>query len=356
MAVPQTDSIEATTLQLVRPRLVDNVFKANNTLAWFLMRGRVKTASGGRYISEPIIYGVNSTTKMYRGYDRLTIAPTEEITDAQFSWRLGAISILMSGEEGLLNSGPEAKFNLLNAKIKVAELSLRQFFDEKIHGPTSGKDLNVDFLGLDEMFDDTTSWSTLGGINGNTYSFWRNQLGPKGDGTTGWGLAGGSETGTIATPGTTPITIVNSDKTLLTALLNRMYHLCSKGSPDMPDLILTSQYWYEKYENDALDKLRLYDTDLAQLGFENIKFKGARIMWNENMSLISAGLSGTETAPIYFINSDYLSFTIHSQRNFKMSAFMSPYDQDAKVAQMLWAGNMTVNNRRRLGVTWVDAA
>ena len=52
MSLP-TDNISTTTLQLIRRRLADNVFKANPTLAWLLAKGRVKVESGGKRIDEP---------------------------------------------------------------------------------------------------------------------------------------------------------------------------------------------------------------------------------------------------------------------------------------------------------------
>jgi len=52
----------------------------------------------------------------------------------------------------------------------------------------------------------------------------------------------------------------------------------------------------------------------------------------------------------YFINTDHVRMKIHSRRNFVMSPFRTPIDQDAKVAQILTAGNMTINNSRHCGV------
>jgi hypothetical protein len=344
MAVP-TDNIETTTLRLIRRRMADNIFKANPTGAWLLMRGRVKTAPGGRFIAEPLMYTTNQTVQSYRGYDRLNVAPTEEVTEAQYNWRMAAISISISGEEELMNAGPEQIFDLLRVKIRVAEMSFRQWFDEKLHAATASKDLTKDFLGLDEMIDDQLNYSTVGAIDGNVETWWQNQIGPGGDGV---GLMPG---GTGSGEADDPVHITATSTTELTNLLNRMYHNTAKGSADKTDLILMSQEVFERYEADALDKRRLQDNDLADLGFENIKFKGARMMWNENMKEDSGD---ADLHPIYFLNSEFLSFTLHQRRNFVISSFVSPWDQDARVAQILLAGQLTMNNRRRQGVTWVD--
>jgi len=342
VAVP-TDNIETTTLRLIRRRLADNIFKANGTLAYLLSRGRVKTARGGRFIAEPLIYATNNTVQSYRGYDRLNVTPTQELTEAQYNWRLAAASISMSGEEDLINNGPEQVFDLTKAKVKVAEMSLKQYYDEKIHASVATKDTDKDILGFDEMMDDDGTFSTFGGIDATAETWWENQLGPGGTtlATINASVAG---TGTVASP----VAIATSSNLILSQVMNRMYHNCSRGLTQ-PDLITTAQAVYERYENDALDKLRLTDTSMADLGFENIKFKGATMMWNENVQT-----SSTDFHPMYFTNSEFMSFTLHERRNFVISEFVSPWDQDAKVAQILAAGNLTCSNRRHQGVCWVD--
>src|SRR3972149_135401 len=131
MAVSET-TLATTTLQLIRKRMADNIFKANPLAAWLLMKGRVKTASGGKRIDEPLMYATNTTVQAYKGYDRLNVFPTEELTNAQFSWRQAAASISLSGLEDLQNSGESAVFDILKVKTKIAEMSLKQWLAEKL--------------------------------------------------------------------------------------------------------------------------------------------------------------------------------------------------------------------------------
>lgn len=323
------DNISTTTLQLIRRRMADNIFKANPTTAFMLMRGRVRSESGGKYIQEPLMYATNSTVQAYRGYDRLNVAPTEELTSAQFSWRQVAATIGISGLEDIENDGPGTKvFDLLKAKIKVAELSMRQFLDEKTHATSASKDLSKDFLGLDELLEAAAqgSQSTIGGIDRQTYSWWANKFNDK---TTAIGA---------------------TDTTTLTNHLTNTHHLCGLGVSS-PDLIITSQTLFERYENDNRTLLRLSDTRLQDVGFENLKFKGSTMMWNENIRSAPGG-AGHHLA--YFLATDTLGFVIHPRRNFAMSSFVSPYDQDAQIAQILLAGNMTINNSRHNGVLQVE--
>ncbi len=85
------DTITATTLQLIRRRLADNIFKASNFAAWMLARGRVQMVSGGKFLQEPLMYATNGTVKAYAGYERLNVAPTDELTAAQYSYRQAAV-------------------------------------------------------------------------------------------------------------------------------------------------------------------------------------------------------------------------------------------------------------------------
>lgn len=325
MALP-FDTITATTLQLLRKRLADNIFKANGTAAWFLMRGRVQLESGGKYIQEPLMYATNGTVMSYAGYEKLNVNPTDEVTAAQYAWRQAAVSIGISGLEDLQNDGPAAVLDLLKAKVRVAELSLRQWLDEKLHAATSAKDTVRDFLGLDELIQDDTTYDTVGGIDRTAESWWRNQL----------------ENNVSSALG--------ASTTLLTNRMNSAYNNVTKGLTQ-PDLIMTNQTLFERYENDNRDKLRLNDTRLMEVGFQNLRFKNAVMMWNENIKANAAA-----TSHMYWLNSEFMRLVLHRRRNFVMSKFVEPYDQDAQVSQILLAGNMTMNNSRFQSVQIEDAS
>lgn len=338
MAVTE-NNLSTTTLQLIRKRMADNIFKANPLAAWLLMKGRVKTESGGKRIDEPLMYATNNTVQAYKGYDRLNVFPTEELTNAQFAWRQAAASISLSGLEDLQNSGESAVFNLLKTKIKIAEMSLKQWLAEKLLANTTTKDVVRDFLGLDELVEDVVgaSQGTVGGIDRAVETWWRNYYK---DFTTA----------------------LSTSTTLLTKYLNETYLMVTK-SLTQPDLILTDQFMFQRYEDDNRSLLRLTDTKLMEVGFMNMKFKGATMMWDENIQSGTnitggAGTPGTSGSGVehlfYFLNSEYLSLTLHARRNFVMTPFVTPYDQDAQVAQILLAGNMTVNNSRFQGVIKVE--
>lgn len=326
MALP-FDTLTTTTLQLIRKRLADNVFKASPFSAWLLMKGRVEMEAGGKFIQEPLMYATNQTTMSYRGYDRLDVSPTDELTSAQYAWRQAAVSLGISGTEELENDGEAAVFKMLRAKIKVAEMSLREWFNEKLLAVTSSKDLAKDFLGIDEIIENAAAGSqgTLGGIDRAVNTWWANVYDDK---------------STVA---------IGTSTTLLNTYLTSFYHNIKKNHKVALDLILTDQYGFEKYENDNRTLLRLSDTRLLDIGFENLKFKNSVMMWDEDIRD-----PGNEDHFFYGISTEFMRFVLHKKRNFVMSNFVSPYDQDARVAQILVAGQLTCNNSRFQGVLEVS--
>jgi hypothetical protein len=312
MALP-ADNITTTAFQAVRREMADNIFKANGTTFFLLAQGRVELADGGIRIDEPLNYAVNSTVKSYSGYDPLDVSPTEEFTTAQYNWKQFAGSISLSGREMLQNSGVNQIFNLMKQKMIVAEESMRQHLDEMIHNPITSKS-SKDFLGLDEIVEDGGATSTLGGINRADNTWWQNKRQTNGGGATG---------------------VIGN----LSAGMRKFYNECSKGI-SRPDLLVSPYTEYEAYEDQNAGKLRLSDTRLLDVGFDNMKFKGSTWIPNENCI----------ANRIYFLNTRYLRVKIHKDRNFVMTDFVKPHDQDAKVAQIFVAGNMTTNNSRFQGV------
>jgi len=311
------DTLASTTFHLIRKRLADAIFKSNPFSAYLLMRGRVKTEPGGTEIREPLIYAVNNTVKSYSGYDRLNVTPTEELTSAVYQWKLLAGSISISGEEELKNNGPAAVFKMLQVKADVLEKSMRQRFNEMFLqkvGLMSAKD----FLSLDALVENSGTFGTVGGIDSNTYTWWQNHH-----------------------------TSIALSTTTVTDELRKFYHNVSQGI-ERPDLFLMPQTYFETYEKENATKQVLSDTRLLDAGFENLKFKGVTMMWDPMME-DSTLRDATDVKTIYGLNTNYLSVTLHARRNFVMTPFQKPYDQDARVAQMFVAGNLTCSNRRFQG-------
>jgi hypothetical protein len=297
------DTLLSTTLANYRKQLTDNVFTARPLTYWLTSRDRIRMVNGGTKIVEPLIYGQNSTVGAYSGYDTIALTPQEGISAAEFDWKQYAASIAISGIEEAKNNGEAEVINLLEAKIMQAEESMREGFNQMFFGtPGTSKDWN----GLGNIISDTVS---VGGIDptvtGN--EFWKSY--------------------------------VNDDAGALSLLdMSTAYNSVSVGN-EHPDMVLTTQTLFEKYESLLQPQLRYTDTKTADAGFQNLLFKSAPVMYDVHAP------AGT----VFFLNSKYLTLVGHSDKWFKQTPFQSPEDMDARYALIMCYGNLTVRNRAKQG-------
>lgn len=303
MSNPNFDTLLSTTLANYRNQLTDNVFTAR-PLTYFLMdRGRIRMLDGGTKIVEPLIYGTNSTVGSYSGYDSIALTPQSGITAAEFEWKQYAASISISGIEEAKNNGEQAIINLLESKIMQAEESMREGFNQMFFSNGTGNG-GKDWNGLGNLVENGNS---VGGIDGATNSYWNSYE-------------------------------ENTSGALTLLQMATAYNSVSVGN-DHPDMVLTTQTLYEKYESLLQPQLRYTDTKTADAGFQNLLFKAAPVTYDVHAP------AGT----MFFLNSKYLTLVGHSSKWFAQTEFMRPEDLDARYALIMCYGNFTVRNREKQG-------
>jgi hypothetical protein len=299
------DALLSTTLANYRDQLTDNIFTAR-PLTYFLQdKGRIRMLNGGTKIVEPLIYGESSTVKSYSGYDSISLTAQTGITAAEYDWKQYAASIAISGIEEAKNNGEQEIINLLEAKIMQAEESMREGFNRMFYADGTGNS-NKDWNGLGNLVEAS---GTVGGINrattGNEY--WRSYE-------------------------------ENTATALTLAQLSTGYNSVSVGN-DHPDMVLTTQTLFEKYEALLQPQLRYTDTKTADAGFQNLLFKAAPVVYDEHCT---AGV-------VYFLNSKYLTLVGHSGKWFSQTEFVRPEDLDARYALIMCYGNLTCRNAAKQG-------
>lgn len=307
----------ATTIKNYRPTLADNI-TGHNALLWELKeKGFVREDDGGTSIVEPLMYGRNTTVKSYDGYDTLDNTPQTGITAAEFNWKQIGGSVTISGKEEFQNGGTKTRIiNLLKAKIKQLEDSMKLEVSRMLQGDGTGNG-GKDITGLAALVEDGAAWSTVGGIDSNTDTWWRNQ----------W--IGG--TATFASVG-----------------LNRMRTMFNSVSRQSvrPRLIMTSQYLFEEYEKLLVPNQRYLDLRMGDAGFQNLTFKECPIIFDDDMPFEDLA---TDEHQMVFLTTEYLNLVIGKGRNFVVTPFQTPDNQDAKVSHILLYAQMTVSNRGRQG-------
>ena len=315
-ANPNFDSLLSTTLDNYRKTIEDNIFNATPLLYWLKQKNRKTVLNGGAKIIIPLMYEKNSTVKSYSGYDPLDVTPQEGISAAEYEWKQIAGSITVSRSEERKNSGESQVINLLDSKIRQAELSLEDTLSTMLFSDGTGNG-GKDLMGLAALLKDTPTTGSVGGISRATNTWWRNQY----------------------TTGTKTTTAYDN----LLAAMRTVYNRSSKGS-DHPDLILSDRDTFEGYESLLVTNERFQDQKTGDAGFENLKFKGATVLWDP------ACPGSTSDGRMYFLNSKYLSWVVDEQTDFTITPFVRPKDQDAKTAQILFMGNFVASNLQRQGV------
>lgn len=299
------DTILSTTLHNYLAKLEDNVFTAR-PLAFFLKEaGQIRPVGGGVKIVLPLINALNSTAGSYSGYDTIATTAQTGITAAEYDWKQYATTISINGLEEAQNSGEQQIIDLLEAKIMQAEETTIEKLDEMFFAadPTGPGNSGKDFNNLDFLVGQNTN--AVGGIATSGNAYWQS--------------------------------VLDSTAEVLTiAAMTTAYNSAATGN-DKPNVIITSQTLFEKYESLLQPQLRYQDTKTADAGFQNLMFKGAPVTYD----------SYCEADDMWMLNSKYLRLVGHKDVWFKPTPFVRPENQDARFAQILLYGELTVSNRSR---------
>ena len=318
--------IIATTIQSRSGELADNVTNNNPLLLKLKSKGNVRPFSGGNVILEEIMYNDSSTnnTNSYSGFETLNISPNSPISAAQFSIAQYASAVTISGLEMLQNSGKEAIIDLLEGRIKVAEAQLANRINLDLYGNGTGNG-GKNLTGLAAAVADAPSSGTYGGINRATWSFWQNQAF---SGVTNGGAAVSAAN-------------IQSYMTQLDIKLVR--------GTDKADLIVADNNYYNLYVNSLQAIQRVTDPEMAGSGFASLKFYGGGTSADV---VLGGGIGAQEPANhMYFLNTDYIFFRPHKDRNFvPIGGERQSVNQDAIVKLIGWAGNLTSSGAQFNGV------
>lgn len=326
MAFPNLSDIIATTIQSRSATLADNVTKNHALLSKLKSRGNVKTVSGGNVILQEIMYNDPNTANAgsYSGYDVIDITPNSPISAAQFDLKQYAGAVSISGLEQLQNAGKEQIIDLLEGRVQIAEAQLMDKISAGIYSDGTGNS-GKDITGLKAAVSATPASGTYGGINRATWSFWQNVAF---DATTDGGAA--------ASPAN------------IQSYMNRVAIQLVRGT-DRPDIIVAGNNYYRYFLESLQAVQRVTSESSAAAGFTSLKYMGAGLNCDV---FLDGGIGGQiNTDTMYFLNSKYIFFRPHRDRNFvAIGGDRQSVNQDAVVRLIGWAGNMTCSGAQFQGI------
>lgn len=320
MASPNSNfsEIVTTTLRHRSKKLKDNMSKNIALLMRLQEKDNIEEVSGGRTIVEELDYAENSTFMYYDGDEQLNISASDVMTAAEFDWKQAVVAVRINGKELAMNNGPDQIIDLLASRVKNAEKTMLNNLSSGVYSDgtgTSGKQIG----GLQALVSDAGT-GTVGGIDSSTYTFWQNAI---------YDFSSNS--------------LAASASTIQDAMNSLYLNLCRNR--DRPDLIIADNTYFGYYWKSLQAIQRISDDKVASAGFRSLKFMDSDVVFD-------GGFSGTApSAHMYFINTDYVKFRPHKNRNMvPLNPDRFATNQDALVKLIGWMGNMTVSNRSLNGV------
>jgi hypothetical protein len=301
--------------------VADNVSNNNALYRRLYKKGKINLLDGGWEIVRPLDYTENSTYQRYSGYDTLNISPSDVLTAANYAWKNAAIHVSASGTEIRNNSGKERIIPLVEARVKNA---LRTFANDMSTDVYSDGTASNQINGLQAIVADAGT-GTVGGINSTTYTWWKNGV---------QSAAAPIQGGGAVTMGTTTIQ----------TQMNNLWYQLTRGS-DVPDIIVSSNDYYDFYEESLTQYKRYTTSDDAQGGFMSLKYKSADVFFDGG----TKG-GGVPASHMYFLNTDFLEICVHKDANLERLDDKISLNQDAVIIPFLWQGNLVCSNRSLQGV------
>lgn len=300
------DQINAITEKKFIPKAVDNIFKSVPLMK--RLEKKIKKLDGGTSVMQPLNYAQASSGGWYTGAETLNNADNEVLTAAQFNWAQIYQSISINRADELKNSGDSAKINFVKTKTQIAEKSIRDTVATAVYN--AGTDPKA-ILGLRSFVSTSNSY---GGISQTTYSWHQSN--------------------------------VDAASTTLTLGVLQTQWSNASINGDSPSVIMATTANYDRFYALLQPQQRFMDSDSAEAGFTSLMFNGVPYISDSKCPANS----------VYMLNEDYLDLYVHKDENFRFEPFMSPINQNVKVAHIFAMLVLTSsNNRMHAGLTALTA-
>ncbi len=317
MATPiGNNTLTALTRRYILNQVIDNIYSSNPIWVRLYKMGR-KSVQGGTQIEIPLMYTHMTAAGPYQGYQLLDVTPQDTIQNAALDWKQYYVSLSIDGMTEAKNSGtPMQVMNLLKTQMRQAEMEMSDQLGTGLW--TDGVTNTLNFDGIVGAVDNGTINANYGGINRTANTWWKSQV----DSVT-------TTTGFTA--------------------LESLFGKCVNGGQH-PTIIVSSQARYDNYYglNLATQRFQIdsvpQDQILANAGFTNLTFNN--VPWVVDSHVPTT--SGTNGGP-FFLNENYMSLAVHPNADMKWTGWKTPTDQDAKVSQLLFYGQVILENCARSG-------
>ena len=406
-------SLTALTREKFMPILVDNIF--NSSVLCYKLLKNADMLDGGSKIVVPIEYAENNSSNggwllhnggnsvsndaVFQAGAKTGQQTTSVFTKSEWDWATGYQSIIVPGEEPLMNKGDAGVLSVLKARLSNAEKTFKDTIGTALFAAnpatTPGSITSLNGAGVYDGGQTSTQakvwdqnddagkanhayindYSSLSGaavyylpesgINSTIVGFDREVGGIDTDATTGatnpywnanvdsavWSIGtveSASSTTALNLAGTNDFANISFDKACQTVsgvanlvkAFTKMYGACTIDQ-DMPDMIVTTQVIYDAFSN-CLESNKRFEgnAEIAQAGFMGLRFRNATVVVDSHVP----------SGHAYFLNSKYLDFKVHKDANFKLDDFKSMEVNYGLQARIFWMGQLVCSAPRMQGL------
>lgn len=321
MPDPQLGQVAASVWEsVIGKKPSDNIFTSRALFYFLGEKGFKEQTDGGRLIEHSLMYAENSTFKSYSETEDLDTTRVDVFDAARFEWKITAGTIVYSELERLRAAAASRKFDVIAEKLENGKESLIAAMNRQAWSDGTGNG-GKDIGGMQLIISTTPTTGTVGGINGASFSWWRNRQNS------------GAQTSTAFDN--------------LRSAMRTTFNQCSNGGVEnVPTAWGTTRTVFEGYESLLVANER-YAKDGSKsrggdAGFDNdaLMFKGAKGFYDED----------APAGNLYFFNPKFLKFNYLKGGWMVMKPGVEPANQLSNVHRSFTMGNMGSNNRRRLGV------
>ncbi len=321
MAMPNVGDLIATTIESRARSLADNITKNTALLTRMNQRGRIRTVSGGRSITQEHSFSEVDNFMYYSGFETLNIAVNDTMTYADFPWKQAAVAVSVSGLEGdVQNAGREQMIDLVAGRMEIAEQTMTNNIGRDLYSDGTGS-AGKQITGLQAAVADAPATGVYGGIDRANWPYWRNKV-----------FSGASDGGAAVSASNIQL------------YMNNLYNQLARNM-ERADLIPCDNNYYGFYEASLQPQQRFRESSLATLGFEALRYKNADVV------LDGGDGGGCPANHMYFLNTNYIFYRPHSGRNMvPLRGERLAVNQDAWTRLIGFAGNLTSSGPGRCGV------
>lgn len=309
---PSYGDLAATTIEARKNEIADNVTSHNALLRFIKDSGNVEEFDGGTPIVEALSYAENGNAGSYSGADILPTAAQDVISVANFQMAQYAVPVMFTGREELINNGKAQIINLVKNRVTVAENTMENLLNRHLYLDGTGNGgKNLTGLGAAVILSST---NVYGGIDRSVTAnaFWQNKKFQASVDGTG-----------VATAAT------------IQGYFNTFIQTLTRGT-DRTNVVISGASVYSLFEASLQAIQRITDSKLADAGFTSLKYQGIPVVFD-------TAVSGINTNVAYFLNTKYLKWRPHADRNMIALDDKSSVNQDATVKTLVWAGNLTTS-------------